>query len=205
MKNESKTADSAAASRRLPKAARRQQLLDTALLIVREEGADQLTLGHLAARAGVSKPIAYDHFGTRSGLLVELFKSIDIEQTTRLRKELAGKRTLTDAVEVLAAAYIQCASDTGGEWQAVGAALAGSPDKDAVLQELLDGYVQLFVSALGPHSRLSSDELERYCVGLVGAGEALSAATVRGNCTEEEAAQTLASLIPGGLCAPDLG
>jgi AcrR family transcriptional regulator len=43
---------------RLSKAERRQQLLDTALAIVREEGADRLTLGHLAARAGVSKPIA---------------------------------------------------------------------------------------------------------------------------------------------------
>ena len=42
------------ASRRLSKAERRRQLLDTALVIVREEGADRLTLGHLAARAGVS-------------------------------------------------------------------------------------------------------------------------------------------------------
>ncbi|MFC7555432.1 hypothetical protein ACFQU7_29170 [Pseudoroseomonas wenyumeiae] len=25
----------------------------------------------MAARAGVSKPVAYDHFGTRSGLLIE--------------------------------------------------------------------------------------------------------------------------------------
>jgi len=51
------------ASSRLPKAERRQ-LLAIALVIVREEGADRLTLGHLAARAGVSKPITYEHFGT---------------------------------------------------------------------------------------------------------------------------------------------
>ena len=57
-------------SGRLSSASRRRQLLAVALSIVREEGADRLTLGHLAQRAGVSKPVAYDHFGTRSGLLI---------------------------------------------------------------------------------------------------------------------------------------
>ena len=52
-------------ARRLSQAERRRQLLDTALVIIREEGADKLTLGRLASRAGVSKPVAYDHFGTR--------------------------------------------------------------------------------------------------------------------------------------------
>ncbi|WP_413733412.1 TetR/AcrR family transcriptional regulator [Sodalis sp. RH21] len=56
-------------SGRLSKAERRRQLLDTVLVIIREEGADRLTLGHLAVRAGVSKPITYEHFNTRAGLL----------------------------------------------------------------------------------------------------------------------------------------
>ena len=191
------------ASRRLSKAERRRQLLDTALAIVRDEGADRLTLGHLAARAGVSKPVAYDHFGTRSGLLIELYKAIDREQADALRNALTtGERSLEETVEVLAAAYIHCSADTSGEWHAVGAALAGSEEKATVYQELLDGYVRLFASVLKPHSTLSPAELERRCVGLVGAGEALSAAMVRGDCSEAEAADTFTSLIQGGLRAP---
>lgn len=191
------------ASRRLSKAERRRQLLDTALVIVRKEGADRLTLGHLAARAGVSKPVAYDHFGTRSGLLIELYKAIDREQANALRNALTtGERSLEETVEVLAAAYIHCSADTGGEWHAVGAALAGSEEKATVYQELLDGYVRLFASVLEPHSTLSPAELERRCVGLVGAGEALSAAMVRGDCSEAEAAEAFTSLIQGGLHAP---
>lgn len=81
----------------------------------------------------------------------------------------------------------------------MGAALAGSEEKDAVYQELLDGYVQLFATVLKPHSTLLLAELERCCVGLIGAGEALSAAMVRGNCSETEAAEVFASLIQGGL------
>lgn len=203
MKSETKGADGAAASRRLPKAGRRRQLLDTALLIVREEGADRLTLGHLAARAVVSKPVVYDHFGTRSGLLIELYRWIDTERVNAFRDAMAtGDRSIEETVKVLAAAYINCAADTADEFHAVGAALAGSEEKAAVFQELLDNCVQMFVSVLKPHSTLSPAELERRCVGMVGAGEALSGAIVRGKCSEAEAAAAFTSLIRGGLRAP---
>ena len=192
-----------ATSRRLSGAERRRQLLDTALLIVREEGADRLTLGRLAARAGVSKPVAYDHFGTRSGLLIELYQWIDTERVNAFRTAMtAAERSVDETVEILATAYIQCAADKTDEFHAVGAALAGSEEKAAVFQELLDNSVQMFVSVLKPHSTLPTAELERRCIGLVGAGEALSAALVRGTCGEAEAAGVFASLIKGGLRAP---
>ena len=73
-------------SGRLPKAERRRRLLNVALAIVCEEGADRLTLGHLATRAGVSKPITYEHFGTWSGLLAELLRSLDEEQVSACAK-----------------------------------------------------------------------------------------------------------------------
>ena len=189
-----------ATSRRLSGAERRRQLLDTALLIVREEGADRLTLGHLAARAGVSKPVAYDHFGRRSGLLIELYRWIDVERVNAFRDAMAaGERSREETVSILAAAYIDCAADANGEFYAVGAALAGSEDKAAVFQQLLDNSVQMFVSVLTPHCGLPPAELQRRCVGLVGAGEALSGALVRGQCSEVEAAGAFASLINGAL------
>jgi AcrR family transcriptional regulator len=83
-----------AASSRLPKAERRRQLLAMALIIVREEGADRLTLGHLATRAGVSKPIAYEHFGTRTGLLAALYKALDAQHTQALQAALSGGQRL---------------------------------------------------------------------------------------------------------------
>ena len=189
-------------SRRLPAAERRRQLLDTALAIVRDEGADRLTLGHLAARAGVSKPVAYDHFGTRSGLLIELYRWIDTERVNAFRDAMsASPRGLDDTVKVLANAYIHCAADKTDEFHAVGAALAGSEEKAAVFQELLENSVRMFVAVLKPHTSLPPPELERRCIGLVGAGEALSAALVRANGDEAEVAGAFASLIKGGLSA----
>lgn len=191
-----------ASRRRLPGAERRRQLLDTALGIVRDEGADRLALGHLAARASVSKPVAYDHFGTRSGPLIQLYKWIDDERVNAFQEAMAvADQGFEETVRTLAAAYIHCAADMTDEFDAVGAALAGSEEKAAVFQELLDHSVQMFVSVLKPHSNLPAAELERRCIGLVGAGEALSAALVRGRCDETEVAEVFASLIMGGVRA----
>ncbi|MBC8084450.1 MAG: TetR/AcrR family transcriptional regulator [Hymenobacter sp.] len=94
------------ASKRLTKAQRRRQLLDMALVIIREEGADRLTLGHLAARAGVSKPITYEHFGTRAGLLIDLYKLLDQQQADALREALRrDPRNLAGTADVLATSW----------------------------------------------------------------------------------------------------
>lgn len=186
--------------RRLTRDERREQLLETARLIVREEGADQLTLGHLAVRAGVSKPVAYDHFDTRSGLLIALYRWLDTQVVNAFGQALvtsgAGRE---ETIEVLAAAYIRCASDTEGEFHAVGAALAGSEEKAQVFQELLDNSVQMFLAVLEPHCRIPRLELEHRCLGLVGAGESLSAANVRGSVSESDAIRAFTSLIRGAL------
>lgn len=190
--------DARSAARRLPKEARRRQLLETARTIVREEGADRLTLGHLALRAGVSKPVVYDHFVTPSVLLIELYRWLDTEKVDAFRRAMADDpRDAEETVAMLAAAYIDCASDQTGEFSAVGAALGGSTEKAAVFQELLEHSVQMFVSVLAPHSGASKAELERYCVGLVGAGEALAAAVVRGRSSRKATIRTFAALIRG--------
>ncbi|CAM3946020.1 TetR/AcrR family transcriptional regulator [Deinococcus frigens] len=200
MKSNKNGAAEMVARRRLSRADRRRQLLDVARLIVREEGADRLTLGHLAVRAAVSKPVVYDHFATRSALLIELYRWIDQAQVMALQNAVTGDhQSLPETVQALAAAYLHCAADTNGEFYAVGAALAGSGEKASVFQELLDGCVLMFVSVFGPHSTVSPAELERRCVGLVGAGEALSTAMVRGHISEAQAAETFASIIQSAL------
>ncbi|WP_244911163.1 TetR/AcrR family transcriptional regulator [Afifella marina] len=190
--------DGRSAAARLSKAERRHQLLDTARTIVREEGTDRLSLGHLAARAGVSKPVAYDHFGDRSGLLIALYRWIDTERMNTFRSGLVSRNpTRADAIEELAAAYIDCATDISGDFHAVGAALAGSDEKANVLQELLDQAVEMFAAVLAPHSNLPSPELERRSIGLVGAGEALSMAVLRGVRSKTEVTRTFSSMIAG--------
>jgi AcrR family transcriptional regulator len=189
-----------ARSPRLTSAERRQQLLATARLVVRREGADRLTLGHLAECAGISKPVVYDHFPTRSMLLMELYRWLDGERVDAFREAMARDQPdRQETVRLLAEAFVHCAADTQGEAAAIGAALAGSEEKAVVLRELFDCCVAMFVSVLVPHSFVPRDELERRCIGLVGAGEALAGVAVRGNATEAQAAAAFAALVRGAL------
>lgn len=186
--------------RRLSKADRRKQLLETALSVVRREGADRLTLGYLATHAGVSKPVVYDHFVDRSGLLIALYRWIDSERIDAFRAAMAAAPADREAtIDRLANAYIRCAADLTGEFHIVGAALAGSAEKAEVYAELLDQSVAMFVSILRPFSDVSEGDVTRRCIGLVGAGESLSAAIVRGKIGEQDAIATFAELIAGVL------
>lgn len=185
-----------ATRRRLSKADRHRQLLDTALAIVREEGADRLTLGHLATRSGISKPVAYDHFESRSGLLIELYRMIDIDRVNAFREAMReNPQTKHGTVRLLAEAYIDCAADMTSEFHAIGSALGGSAQKAAVFQELLDNCVQMFVDVLRPFSTMDDTDLARRCMGLVGAGEALSAAVCRDKIDRTESIEAFAAMV----------
>jgi len=187
-------------SKKLPKAQRRDQLLDTALAIVREEGSDALTLGHLAERAGVSKPIAYEHFKTRPGLLMALYERIDGQQLAALTEALSRtRRKLEDVAKVLSAAYMRCYADMGPELHAVSAALKGDEEMEAFYQRVLDGYVAFYQEALAPFCDLPRDTLRQRCVGIIGAAEAISREMLRGEVPEATAAATLSSLIVAWL------
>jgi len=54
---------------RMSRAAREQQLLDVAEQTFAERGYSETTMEQIAARAGITKPVIYDHFGSKERLL----------------------------------------------------------------------------------------------------------------------------------------
>src|SRR5687768_4632909 len=66
---------------RLPAARRRQQLLDVALGVFAERGFHPTSMNDLAEAAGVTKPVLYQHFGSKRELYLELLDDVG----TRLR------------------------------------------------------------------------------------------------------------------------
>jgi len=184
------------AAKKMPKAQRRDQLLGTAFAIVRDEGTDALTLGYLAAKAGVSKPIAYEHFGTRSGLLIALYEQLDQRQVNDLVAALeATPKRLEDVARVVSDAYMACYRSIGAEWSAISAALKGDDAMERFQANLIDSYVDLYCSMLAPYAETPADELRLRCVGIIGAAEAISREMTRGDLEEAAAAAVLQSLI----------
>lgn len=179
--------------KRLSREDRHAQLLEVARDLIRDDGTDELTLARLADRAGVTKPLVYDHFGDRSGVLAELYRAFEARQRDTLAASLDGAEPALPAVaSVVASAYVDCCIAEGRELADVVSALAGSPTLDALRQEAQDEYLGMCRDALTPYSRtLDSAGL----VGIVGAGDALGRAAITGRISADRARAALAKVV----------
>lgn len=178
-----------ASQRRLPKEHRQRQLVDTAWAVVRQEGTEALTLGRLAEAAGVTKPVVYNHFGTRSALLVLLYREFDARQTDRMAQALqASAPTLEDRATIIASAYIDCVMTQGREITGIIASLASSPEMEAVKRECENVFLTHCRDALAPFAPTIGQAGLR---AMLGAAEALSAAAANGELRQDEAQEEL--------------
>lgn len=188
---------------KLPKAERRDQLLAVAMTIVREEGADALTLGTLATRAGVSRPIAYDHFSTRPRLLLALFQQLEDRYIQSLRTALAAvPGRLYSVADVMSSAYFGCHAEMGPEGQSVSAALKGNAEMARRQQAMIDEYVDLMRDALRPFASVDDERLHLICTGLLGAAEAMAREVHAGRSSTAAATSAWSSLIVRSVAKP---
>jgi len=179
--------------RRLPKAERHAQLLAEARELIREAGTDDFSLGRLAERAGVTKPLVYDHFGDRAGVFAELYREFESRQRETLRAALRGVRPeLSEVSDVVAAAYIDCCLAEGHELADVVAALAGSATLTQLRHEAEEAYVTMCRNALAP---LSGPLDPAGFHAIIGAGNALAQHALSGSTSASNARATLARII----------
>lgn len=187
-------------ARKLPREARRAQLLDVAYGIIKDDGTDALTLARLAERAGVSKPIAYDHFGTRAGLLAALFRHFDEQQIERMRAGLAeAGSSLTAAAKIAAAGYMDCRLSTGPEYEEICAALLAYEETKDFLQESRHRFIDEYRVVFSPFVDLGGADGQGVLAGLIGAAEALARDVHTGALSSGEAIGALARIMEGTL------
>ncbi|WP_309093034.1 TetR/AcrR family transcriptional regulator [Phenylobacterium sp.] len=180
---------------RLPREARNRQLMDAAWKLVRDEGTEALTLGRLAEVAGVTKPVVYDHFGTRAGLLAALYGDFEARQTQIMEAEMSGAApTLEARAHAIAAAYVDCVLAQGRELPGVVAALASSPALEAIRRAAEADFLskcRALLEPFAPGGALTPAGLR----GMLGAAEALSYAAAAGELEPQAAKDELAALI----------
>ncbi|MCU0092924.1 TetR/AcrR family transcriptional regulator [Pseudomonas koreensis] len=187
--------DPAQPRRRLSREDRQRQLLDMAWQLIREEGTDALTLGYLAEKAGVTKPVVYDHFTTRAGLLAALYQDFDKRQTALMDAALANaEATLNGTATVIATAYVDCVLTQGNEIPGVIAALASTPELEKIKREYEAIFLEKCRNVLSPFA----DGAEIGQAGLramLGAAEALSQAAATDEISAEQARDELLATI----------
>jgi len=173
--------------RRLSRAERHRQLLDVAWRLVREEGTDALTLPRLSDEADITKPVVYDHFGTRDGLLIALYKDFDTRQTAIFDAALrSSEPTLEGTARVIATSYVECVLTQGREMPGVLAALAGSPEMEGVKREYQRAFIEKCRRSLAAFTGPRGVAQAAFWA-MLGAADALSHAAVTGEITARQA------------------
>jgi len=76
--------DAPAPPARLPAAARRRQLLDTAAAMFASSGFHDTSMNDVAEAAGVTKPVLYQHFASKRDLFLELLEDVGNQLLTAL-------------------------------------------------------------------------------------------------------------------------
>jgi AcrR family transcriptional regulator len=84
---------------RLPASARRRQLLDAALDAFAEQGFHATSMNDVAEAAGVTKPVLYQHFGSKRALYQELLDDVAATLEARIHEATAtaGPRAQVEA------------------------------------------------------------------------------------------------------------
>jgi AcrR family transcriptional regulator len=183
--------------RRVSAAVRKQLLLETALRMAREDGAGSLTLARLADACGVSKPIAYQHFASLTGLLHVMLRRVGAEYEDRVRAAMAAhteaNHPTAQTLRALCDAYLACTLENGALHADIAATLiaSGAPAA-AVHVDDAERYAGLVTELLGLDPRAAYVLTSAF----LGGADRLCGAVAAGRCTRDEATDVLMRLFP---------
>jgi AcrR family transcriptional regulator len=86
---------------RLPPEERREQLLDATLELIAEKGYESVSMEGIARRAGVTKPVVYDLFGSLADLLEALLEREEERALNQLAELMPAPAENADPAQVL--------------------------------------------------------------------------------------------------------
>ncbi len=157
--------------RRLDREARRQALLDAAVVTIRREGASA-SMESIAAEGGVTKPILYRHFGDRDGLVRAVAEHFATALFQELRGALGRSSEPRELLSATIDAYLAFVERDPDIYRFLVSQVAGAhaPDPDE-----LSGFVRRIAAeitlVIGEQLRargLDSGPAEPWAYGLVG-------------------------------------
>jgi AcrR family transcriptional regulator len=165
---------------RVPRAVREEQLLEVAEQAFGTQGYQGTSIEDIARMAGVTRPVVYDHFGSKEGIYLACVRRARAE-LERLINEAAD--TTNDPGEQLWGginAYFEFVERHGRAWDVLfgqGSAVAGPAAEEVTRQRFatVHGIAELltpFVSNVG--TEVDAQAIEALAHALSGSGEQLA-------------------------------
>jgi AcrR family transcriptional regulator len=196
------TSDARPRSNRLPRHERRRQLLDAALEVFVSQGYHAAAMDDIAERAGVSKPVLYQHFPGKLELYLALLdESVDaLVETVR-----DALRSTTENRQRVAATFSAYFEYVAGEGQAFRLVFESDLSNEAAVRDRLERGQRECAAMISPMVRqgagLDDDEANLVSVGMVGLAQVTARywLSTRDRIPQEAAEQLVARLAWRGI------
>ncbi len=198
---------------RLPRSERRAQLLDAALGVFVENGYHQAAMDDIAARAGVSKPVLYQHFPGKLELYLALIDQHANELETLVRDALS----LSDnkaRINTMTSAYFDFVAQEGAAFRLIFESdLANDPEVRRRLDQIDLTCARAMADIISAETSMGQQEAVLVGVGLVGLAQTSARYWLAqdGTLPKESAVRVTSALIRRGIAAfpaverPDAG
>jgi len=131
---------------RVPRALRRQQLLEEAYQLFVERGYHGASMDELARRVGVTKPVIYDLAGSKQALFREVMARVEADLVSAVSAAVAGHDDLAGRLHAGILAFLRFAQQRRKAWAALRSMESSGGEAAAMLRR---GPVALVAALLG--------------------------------------------------------
>ncbi len=187
---------------RLPRSARRAQLLDAAREIFVAQGYHAAAMDDIAERAGVSKPVLYQHFPGKRELYLALVQEHATELFEAVRAALQSTPDNKQRVAATLGAYFAFVDSDSAAFRLVFESdLTNDPEVRQLVENVTVGCAQLFTQVIQEDTGLEHQEAELLAVALAGMAQVTARYWLRSGCVvpRETADHLIAQLAWRGI------
>ncbi len=195
-------ADPRARSARLPRSARRRQLLGAAQEVFVAQGYHAAAMDDIADRAGVSKPVLYQHFPGKLELYLALLEEHADAMVAAVREALDSTSDNKLRVAATIEAYFRFVDEDGGAFRLVFESdLTNQPEVRERVEGTTLACAELISQVINEDTGLPGEQSRLLAVGLVGMAQVTARYWLAdgGSIPRDAASRLLASLSWRGL------
>lgn len=193
-------ADERRPRRRMSRLDRRAQLLEVAEQCFGAQGFSATSMDEVADRAGVSKPVLYDHYGSKDGLLAAVLARSGEQLWEATVRAVTGAAGPAAALAAGLRAYFEFIDAHHSGWSMLLTETAAASAAAAALEEIRDQQAALITGMLaGQLAGLDQGRAAAWAQAIVGACERLAYHRRSVPIDVPEAAQMLMDLFWQGL------
>ncbi|WP_181782131.1 TetR/AcrR family transcriptional regulator [Pseudonocardia pini] len=154
---------------RLSRGARRAQLLVAARDVFAAQGYHAAAMDDIAEKAGVSKPVLYQHFPGKLELYRALLTTYADELVARVREAIGNTAENRERVHAAVAAYFDFVAGEGHAYRLVFESdLRGEPEAAALVDGALTKCIDAVAAVVTEDAGLDQQRARLLAVGLVG-------------------------------------